>query len=162
MLAKMFRSILLMMLSFASWANVAHADSHDTQKSIQWLYMVTSEQASIKNNNGVMQIVMPVDSSNTVGFGDRPARIVQKMTIEDLATSWDKGEDSFTKDPPNAGMYMAKKHGIVVLQSLEIKNSNAVFTFTMDDNTQDTFISGDTGMLALVIDNKKKRYYDDK
>ena len=73
------------MLSFASWTNVAHAESHDTQKNIQWLYMVTSEQASIKNNNGVMQIVMPVDSSNTVGFGDRPARIVQKMTIEDLA-----------------------------------------------------------------------------
>ena len=50
-------------------------------------------------------------------------------------------------------MYTAKKHGIVVLQSLEIKNSNAVFTFTMDDNTQDTFISGDKGMLALDIDD---------
>ena len=47
---------------------------------------------------------------------------------------------------------MAKKHGIVVLKSLVIDNSNAVFTFTMDDNTQDTFVSGDTGMLALVID----------
>tara|TARA_B100001989_G_C24477581_1_gene432672 strand:- start:248 stop:424 length:177 start_codon:yes stop_codon:yes gene_type:complete len=48
---------------------------------------------------------------------------------------------------------MAKKHGILVLKSLVIEKSNAVFTFTMDDNTQDTFISGDTGMLALVIDN---------
>ena len=153
MLAKMFRSILLMMLSFASLATVAHADSHDTQKNIQWLYMVTSEQASIKNNNGVMQIVIPIDSSNTVGFGDRPARIVQKMTIEDLATSWDQGEDSFSKDPPNAGMYMAKKHGIVVLKSLVIENSNAVFTFTIDDNSQDSFVSGDTGILALVIDD---------
>ena len=95
---------------------------------------------------------MPVDASNTVGFGDRPARIVQKMTIEDLATSWDKGEDSFSKDPPNAGMYMAKKHGIVVLKSLVIDNSNAVFTFRMDDNSQDTFVTGDSGMLALVID----------
>ena len=45
----------------------------------------------------------------------------------------------------------------VVLQRLEIKNSNAVFTFTMDDNTQDTFISGDTGMLALIIDDEKTR-----
>ena len=159
MLSKIFRSILLLMLSFASWANVAHAESHDTQKNIQWLYMVTSEQASIKNNNGVMQIVIPVDSSNTVGFGDRPARIVQKMTIEYLAALWDKREDSFSKDPPNAGMYMAKKHGIVVLKSLEIKNSNAVFTFTMDDNTQDTFISGDKGMLALVIDNRERKIY---
>ena len=155
MIGKIFRSIPLVILSFVSWATVAHADSHDTQKNIQWLYMVTSEQASIKNNNGVMQIVIPVDSSNTVGFGDRPARIVQKMTIEDLATLWDEGENSFSKDPPNAGMYMAKKHGIVVLKSLEIKNSNAVFTFSMDDNSQDTFVSGDTGMLALVIDNRK-------
>ena len=56
-----------------------------------------------------------------------------------------------------AGMYMAKKHGIVVLKSLVIDNSNAVFTFTMDDNTQDTFISGDTGMLALIIDDEKTR-----
>ena len=75
------------------------------------------------------------------------------MTIEDMAALWDKGEDSFTKDPPNAAVYMAKKHGILVLKSLVIEKSNAVFTFTMDDNTQDTFISGDTGMLALVIDN---------
>ena len=155
MIGKIFRSIPLVILSFVSWATVAHADSHDTQKNIQWLYMVTSEQASIKNNNGDMQIVVPVDSSNTVGFVDRPTRIVQKMTIEDLATLWDEGENSFSKDPPNAGMYMAKKHGIVVLKSLEIKNSNAVFTFSMDDNSQDTFVSGDTGMLALVIDNRK-------
>ena len=74
------------------------------------------------------------------------------MTIEDLAALWDEGEDSFSKDPPNAGMYMAMKHGIVVLKSLEIKNSSAVFTFTMDDNSQDAFVSGDTGMLALIID----------
>ena len=152
MLGKIFRSIPLVILSFVSWATVAHADSHDTQKNTQWLYMVTSDQAAVKNNNGDMQIVVPVDSSNTAGFGDRPARIVQKMTIEDLASLWDEGENSFSKDPPNTGMYMAKKHGIVVLKSLVIENSNAIFTFTMDDNSQDTFVSGDTGMLALVID----------
>ena len=100
--------------------------------------MVTSEQASIKNNNGVMQLVIPVDSSNTAGFGDRTFRIVKKMSIEDLATMWGKGANSFSKDPPNAGMYLAKKHGIVVLKGLEIKNANAIFTLTMDDNTQDT------------------------
>jgi len=151
-LGKIFRSIVLVILSFVSWATVAHADSHDTQKNIQWLYMVTSHKASVKSNNGDMQIVVPLDSSCTAGFGDRPARIVQKMTIEDLASLWDEGENSFSKDPPNAGMYMAKKHGIVVLKSLLIENSNAVFTFTMDDNSQDTFVSGDTGVLALVID----------
>ena len=75
------------------------------------------------------------------------------MTIKDLASLWDEGENSFSKDPPNGGMYMAKKHGIVVLKSLVIENSNAVFTFTMDDNSQDTFVSGDAGMLVLVIDS---------
>tara|TARA_B100000989_G_scaffold287558_1_gene257298 strand:+ start:107 stop:334 length:228 start_codon:yes stop_codon:yes gene_type:complete len=74
------------------------------------------------------------------------------MTIDDLATLWDKGGNIFSKDPPNAGMCMAKKHGIVVLRSLVIDNSNTVFTFTLDDNSQDTFVSGDIGMLVLVID----------
>ena len=49
---------------------------------------------------------------------------------------------------------MAKKHGIVVLKSLVIDNSNAVFTFTMDDNSQDTFVSDYTGMIALVINGR--------
>ena len=66
------------MLSFVSCATLVHAESHDTQKSIEWLYMVTSDQATVKNNNGDMQIVVPVDSSSIAGFGDRPARIVQK------------------------------------------------------------------------------------
>ena len=77
MIGKIFRSIVFVMLSFFSLATVAHADSHDTQKNIQWLFMVTSDQANVKKNNGDMQIVVPVDSNNTVGFGDRPARIVQ-------------------------------------------------------------------------------------
>ena len=121
------------------------------------LYSISSSQ--YKNNSGDMQIVVPIDSSNTVGFGYRPARIVQKMTIEDLAALWDEGEDSFSKDPPNAGMYIAMKHGIVVLKSLEIKNSSAVFTFRMDDNSQDTFVTGDSGMLALVIDGKTEKKF---
>ncbi|MEC8882864.1 MAG: hypothetical protein VX737_06290, partial [Pseudomonadota bacterium] len=100
MLGKIFRSIPLVILSIFSLATVAHADSHDTQKNAQWLYMVTSDQAAVKNNNGDMQIIVPVDSSNTAGFGDRPVRIVQKMTIEDLASLWDEGENSFSKDPP--------------------------------------------------------------
>ena len=37
---------------------------------------------------------------------------------------WDKGGNIVSKDPPNAGMCMAKKHGIVVLRSLVIDNSN--------------------------------------
>mgnify|MGYP001258835490 CR=1 FL=1 len=53
------------MLSFVSCATVVHAESHDTQKSIEWLYIVTSDQATVKNNNGDMQIVVPVDSSST-------------------------------------------------------------------------------------------------
>ena len=64
--------------------------------------------------------VFIIDSSNTPVVGDRPAHIVQNMTIEDLASLWDKGENSFSKDPSNVGMYMAKKHGIVVLKSLVI------------------------------------------
>lgn len=60
------------------------------------------------------------------------------------------------KDPPNAGMYLVKKHGIVVLKNLEIKNSNSVFTFTIDDNSQDTFATGDSGIFVLVIDSSHK------
>ena len=47
---------------------------------------------------------------------------------------------------------------IVVFKSFEIKNSNTIFTFTVDDNTQVTFISDYIGMFALVIDNKKKNH----
>ena len=157
MWSKVFKTVLLMGLSFVSLTAIGGSDDNDTQKNIEWLFMVTSDQASIKNNNGNMQLIIPVDSSNTAGFGDRPVRIVKKMSIEDLATMWGQGANSFRQDPPNAGMYLAKKHGIVVLKGLEIKNDNAIFTLTMDDNTQDTFTSDDHGILALVIDLDKTK-----
>ena len=37
-------------------------------KKTQWLYEVTSHKASIKNNNGDIQMVVSVDSINTVSF----------------------------------------------------------------------------------------------
>ncbi len=42
----------------------------------------------------------------------------------------------------------------MIVHSLMIKNNKAIFTFTMDDNSQDTFVSDYTGMIALVINGR--------
>lgn len=56
---------------------------------------------------------------HTLIFSDRPNRMVGSWTNTDFVTRWEKGGDSFTKDPPNAVLLShspvdGKEYSIVV------------------------------------------------
>jgi hypothetical protein len=51
-------------------------------------------------SNGVLTLSQLAPT--TLFFSDRPDRVAGHVPSEEFVASWDKGPDSFSKDPPNA------------------------------------------------------------
>ena len=69
---------------------------------------------------------------NVIYFSDRPARKAGHISLEKFVEMWDKGDDSFKADPPNATLSLStkdgvKKHVVVELISVEQKGGSLVF-----------------------------------
>ncbi len=73
-----------------------------TAAPIQKLYVLHAKQAKITKSNGQYQIAMktPVMSY----FTDRPARAAGKVKPANFVAGWNKGNNSFAKDHPNAAL----------------------------------------------------------
>jgi len=75
----------------------AGAESSEPEM-LELLFVQSARAASL--NNGVLTLSGVHDS--TLFFTDRPERITGHEPTEDFVYNWDKGDDSFADDPPNA------------------------------------------------------------
>ena len=169
---KLMKSLMMLSVGLLLMLNHAHAQVTDAQdKKVQWLFLVHGDNAKIQKVDGKLQLVVSKTDMVTA-FGDRPVRQVHKMTMTDLNKLWSEGADSFKKDPPNTGITFNDESGVIVLTDMTIDGDQAIFTFTMDDNTKDPFTVGIKGRYSMVIDNqhvlkdeakfeqdKRKRYW---
>src|SRR4029453_8992228 len=51
-------------------------------------------------------------SPTTLFFSDRPKRIAGHVLTQRFLADWDKGDDSFGKDPPNAPLSAPGRHAV--------------------------------------------------
>src|SRR5262245_41341168 len=51
-------------------------------------------------------------SPTTLFFSDRPKRIAGHVLAQRFLADWDKGDDSFGKDPPNATLSVLGRHAV--------------------------------------------------
>jgi hypothetical protein len=65
---------------------------------LELLFVQSARAASLQN--GMVTLSDVHDS--TLSFTDRPERITDHEPTEDVVYNWDKGDDSFADDPPNA------------------------------------------------------------
>ena len=64
----------------------------------EWLYVVTADRFELEGDT----LTLFKKSDDLIAFTDRPYRKQMHLTFQELAKSWDQGEDSFKDDPPNA------------------------------------------------------------
>ena len=64
----------------------------------EWLYVVTADRFELEGDT----LTLFKKSDDLIAFTDRPYRKQMHMTFQELAKSWDQGENSFKDDPPNA------------------------------------------------------------
>ena len=99
------------------------------------------------------------DVDHVLIFSDRPHRIAQYITAEELAKSWKLGINSFEKDPPNAGFVAGglKEATVVELLRMEVTESKTVYQLSLLLETDSSFYSrgivGSFSPMMLFIDS---------
>jgi len=118
----------------------------DDSKNTGYLFVISGTSGSLDGDTLTLNGV-----PNVIYFSDRPARKAGHLSLEKFAGMWDKGDDSFKADPPNATLSVLKKDGakntVVELMSVEQKSGSVVFkvvvlegVFPVEFNTGNLFI----------------------
>jgi len=93
-------------------------------------------------------------SPNAIVFADRPVRAAGHDTTAHIVEDWDKGNDNFGKDPPNATVSGFTKDGsgvkdvVVVLKSPNLEGDKLTF----DVDVLEGDLSGADGAAVVFID----------
>jgi len=78
----------------------------DDSQQLRYLFVLGATSGSLKGGiltlNGV---------PNVIYFSDRPVRKAGHKSVSEFIEMWEKGDDSFKADPPNATLSVLKKKG---------------------------------------------------
>jgi hypothetical protein len=113
------------------------------------LFVLNSRGATLQGDTLTMTGVMP----HSIIFADRPVRSAGHQLTADVIADWGAGDDSFTKNPPNATLSVFSKDGsvkdaVVVLKSPKLEGDKLTFNV----QTLEGELTGGDGGAALFID----------
>lgn len=117
---------------------------------IQSLIVMNSRGATLQGDKLTLIGMAP----SSIVFADRPVRLAGHEPTAMLLEDWGKGNDNFTKDPPNATISVFSKDGssvkdaVVVLNTPKIEGDNLTFTVQVLEGD----IAGADGPASLFID----------
>ena len=98
----------------------------DDSKYPGYLYVMSGTSGSLDGDTLTLNGV-----PNVIYFSDRPARKAGHLSLEKFVEMWDKGDDSFKADPPNATLSVLKKDGaknvVVELMNPKVKAGSISF-----------------------------------
>ena len=92
------------------------------------LFVLNSRGATLQGDTLTMTGVMP----HSIIFADRPVRSAGHQLTADVIAEWGAGDDSFTKNPPNATVSVFSKDGsvkdaVVVLKNPKLEGDKLTF-----------------------------------
>jgi hypothetical protein len=113
------------------------------------LFVLNSRGATLQGDTLTLTGVMP----QAIIFADRPVRSAGHQLTADVIADWGTGDDSFTKNPPNATVSVFSKDGsvkdaVVVLKNPKLEGDKLTFNV----QTLEGDITGGDGGAALFID----------
>ena len=113
------------------------------------LFVLNSRGATLQGETLVLTGIAP----SSIIFADRPVRAAGHQPTADVIAEWGSGDDSFTKNPPNATLSVFGKDGavkdaVVVLKNPKLEGDKLTFTV----QTLEGDIAGADGGAALFID----------
>ncbi|WP_247407302.1 hypothetical protein [Bradyrhizobium sp. 76] len=113
------------------------------------LFVLNSRAATLQGETLVLTGIAP----SSIIFADRPVRSAGHQPTADVIAEWGSGDDSFSKNPPNATLSVFGKDGtvkdaVVVLKNPKLEGDKLTFTV----QTLEGDIAGADGGAALFID----------
>ena len=113
------------------------------------LFVLNSRGATLQGDKLILTGVAP----NSIIFADRPVRSAGHQLTADVIAEWGSGDDSFTKNPPNATLSVfgadgSVKDAVIVLKNPKLEGDKLTF----DIQTLEGDVAGAGGGAALFID----------
>jgi hypothetical protein len=113
------------------------------------LFVLNSRGATLQGDTLALTGVMP----HSIIFADRPVRSAGHQLTAEIIADWGTGEDSFTKNPPNATVSVFSKDGsvkdaVVVLKNPKLDGDKLTFNV----QTLEGDLNGGDGAAAVFID----------
>ena len=113
------------------------------------LFVLNSRGATLQGDTLILAGVAP----SSIIFADRPVRSAGHQLTADVISEWGSGEDSFTKNPPNATVPVLNKDGavkdaVVVLRNPKLDGDKLTFNV----QTLEGDLTGADGAAAVFID----------
>jgi hypothetical protein len=113
------------------------------------LFVLNSRGATLQGDLLTLTGVTP----NSIIFADRPIRAAGHQLTADVIADWGSGDDSFTKNPPNATISVLSKDGavkdaVVVLKNPKLEGDKLTFNV----QTLEGDLNGADGPAAVFID----------
>ncbi len=124
----------------------------------EWLYVVTADRFELEGDT----LTLFKKSDDLIAFTDRPYRKQMHLTFQELAKSWDQGENSFKDDPPNAYLTWEDTSGDkptmmaseLILLDLDLSGSQkGEYSFNVRYWQRNAKESSEGGSVSLLIDD---------
>jgi hypothetical protein len=115
---------------------------------IEALFVQTAHDVSYDEGKLTLHTVAPT----TLFFSDRPDRVTGHITSQEFVESWDKGDDSFASNPPNAVLSIFHPEGVsdIVVELMDPSLTSGQLTYVVEILDGEMPASG--GPSALFID----------
>ncbi len=115
---------------------------------VEYLFVQSGHAVFLKDGTLTLSGIHPL----TLYFSDRPERIVGHVPTDAFVDEWDKGEDSFAANPPNAALSILSggepQEMVVVLKSPRLKSGNLIYNVDVLDGNK----TASGGASSLFID----------
>lgn len=123
----------------------------------EFLLILSAKEGKItKLSNNQYKLVIKKSNFHdpVIAFSDRPNRIVKHLSMPKLIDLWDRGENSFKNDPPNASLNATNLDPVVIelikTPIYNAQNNSFEFNFIVLDGR---IKSGVASSVGLVVDN---------
>lgn len=124
------------------------AFSAEGSEVVELLYVQNSHDVHIEKNVLTLKRI----SATTIYFSDRPKRMAGHMSTEGFVAEWEKGENSFATNPPNATISILTEDKIidivVTLKEPRLVDDDLIYTIDVLLEENDPV----SGQCSLFID----------
>ena len=96
------------------------------------------------------KLILEEPHDTVIWFADRPIRKAGYVHIRDFLKAWDRGEDSYKKDPPNAVLIIDNSEPVVIELILVSWNESQA---TFEIKSIEGEIVDKSGPVTLFVDN---------
>jgi hypothetical protein len=126
---KLVHFLLTILTISICFAPAAFAD--ETPENVELLYVQNAHDVSIDKDVLTLKQI----GATTIYFSDRPKRLAGHLATRAFVDEWDKGENSFAANPPNATISIFSADEIidivVTLKNPRLEGDNLIYTIDL-------------------------------